>query len=66
MSTELQKIAANLASLNEIMTEVVAHTSPDGTFIGLVRDTLRNHSWALGFEFQGERVPEDRKTGNSG
>lgn len=47
-------ITANLASLNEIVTELAA-TSPDPEFRRQVRDLLRDHSWSLGIEFQGER-----------
>lgn len=48
-------IAANLASLNEVVTELVAASSPDPEYRRLVRDLLRDHSWSLGIEFQGER-----------
>jgi hypothetical protein len=53
----LQVIAGNLASLNEILTEITAAVSEDPQFVTLVRDTLRGHSHALGFRFQGERPP---------
>jgi len=54
-------VAANLASLNEIITEMV-QASADGTlaepeYAELVRDTLRQHSHSLGFKFQGESPP---------
>jgi hypothetical protein len=54
-------VMANLASLNEIVTELV-QASADGTraepeFAELVRDTLRQHTHALGFRFQGEIPP---------
>jgi hypothetical protein len=48
-------VGANLASLNEIITEMVARVSPDPAFAALVRDLLREHSWSLGYAFQGER-----------
>lgn len=59
MTSDLEKLAANLASLNEIVTELV-RASADGMradpeFAVLVRDTLREHSRALGYVFQGER-----------
>lgn len=54
-------VAANLASLNEIITEMV-QASADGTradteFAALIRDVLRQHSHSLGFKFQGESPP---------
>jgi hypothetical protein len=50
---DLQAIQANLASLNEIMAEVVAKISPEEhEFVDMVRTTLRDHSWAIGFTFQ--------------
>jgi hypothetical protein len=52
-------IAANLASLNEIVTELVQAGSPDPEFQRLVRDLLRDHSWALGVPFQGEAGNQD-------
>ena len=48
-------IAANLASLNEVITELTNVVSQDPEFRRLVRDLLRDHSWSLGIEFQGER-----------
>lgn len=47
-------IAANLASLNEIVAEMTAVVSGDPEFIALVRRTLRDHSHALGFKFEGD------------
>jgi hypothetical protein len=47
-------IAANLASLNEIMAEMTAVVSDDPGFATLVREALREHSHALGFSFQGD------------
>jgi hypothetical protein len=52
-------VKANLASLNEIIAELTAVVAEDPEFAELVRTTLRNHSWSLGFEFQGERAPAD-------
>jgi len=45
----------NLASLNEIMAEVVKAVSADPSFVTETRSVLRNHSHAIGFEFQGQR-----------
>ena len=59
MSDELLKIKANLASLNEIITEMVAVVGKDTDFNEMVRKVLRDHSWALGFEFQGQCPPAD-------
>ena len=53
-----RQLEANLASLNEVLAEMAAQFG-DASFGSTVRDTLRDHSWALGFEFQGERAPED-------
>jgi hypothetical protein len=47
-------IAANLASLNEIIAEMTAVVSDDPEFAALVRETLRDHSHALGFSFMGD------------
>jgi hypothetical protein len=64
MSTEsdyTDMMLRNLASINEILTEVVqalvveSNVSADQEFADLVRNTLRDHTYALGFEFQGER-----------
>ncbi len=46
-------IAANLASLNEIVTELTSVASRDPEFRDLVRNLLRDHSWSLGVAFQG-------------
>lgn len=43
---------AGVASLNEMMTEVVAAVSGDPEFVTLCRDTLRDSSHAFGFRFQ--------------
>lgn len=50
-------IAANLASLNEIVTEVTAAVSTDPGFAETVVTVLRDHTWKLGFEFQGTPAP---------
>lgn len=51
-------VAANLASLNEIVAEMtqalVGLGVGDQGFADLVRGTLRDHTHALGFEFQGD------------
>jgi hypothetical protein len=54
---DIAAIKANLASLNEVVAELVATHSNDLEFTNLVRGTLRQHSFDLGFEFQGERGP---------
>jgi hypothetical protein len=46
-------IGSNLASLNDIVMELVDSIS-DPAFAALVRDTLKAHSHALGYAFQGE------------
>jgi hypothetical protein len=54
----LAPVRANLASLNEVVTEMVTALAKEGIgdaeFAEVVRTTLRDHSWALGFEFQGQ------------
>lgn len=59
------EIAANLASLNEIIAEVTQaladHGLAETEFAKVTRNTLREHSHALGFEFAGEPVPADFK-----
>ena len=52
---DFDKIAANLASLNELAAELTAAVSDDPEFVQMTRTTLRDHSWSLGYEFQGER-----------
>ena len=51
--------SANLAALNEITTELVAATSDSPEFTALVHGVLRDCTWALGYEFQGQRPPAD-------
>ena len=54
-------VAANLDSLNEIITELAqalqtgAAVEPE--YAEIVRTTLRQHSHSLGFRFQGESPP---------
>ena len=54
-------VSANLASLNELITELVRAAADHGwtepEFADMVRDNLQNHSHALGFSFQG--IPPD-------
>lgn len=52
-------MAANLASLNEIVAELTAVVAGDPDFAQLVRNTLRDHSHKLGFQFQGEPPRSD-------
>jgi hypothetical protein len=59
MDDRTWELAKNLASLNEIVAEMVTATADDHEFAELVRNTLRDHSWAMGFEFQGQRPPAD-------
>lgn len=47
-------VAANLASLNEIVTELTAAVSDDPDFVAMVRELLRGHSYALGYRPHGE------------
>jgi hypothetical protein len=50
-----EDIAANLASLNEIIAEMTAKVSDDPEFTRGVKELLGDHSAALGYEFQGRR-----------
>jgi hypothetical protein len=54
-------IAKNLASLNEIVNALFSGLAlgetPDEAFCNLVFETLREHSWRLGFTFNEERPP---------
>lgn len=58
---DLEAIRGNLASLNEIVTEMVQALSDHGVgdqpFATLVREQLRDASWNLGYQFQGQGVP---------
>jgi hypothetical protein len=51
-------VGANLASLNEIIAEMMQALADHGVgeqeFADLVRVTLRDHSHSLGWAFQGE------------
>jgi hypothetical protein len=55
--------AANLASLNEIIAEMVQAmhmgTRPDGDFVALVGEELREHTWSLGYAFRGQEAPPE-------
>jgi hypothetical protein len=51
---DLEEIKANLASLNEVIGELVGAASADPAYRQMVRDTLRSHSRSLGFTFQEE------------
>ena len=63
MSANEDEVAKNLASLNELVTEMMfalaEHGVGDIEFARMARSTLRDHSWALGFDFQGEHPPLD-------
>lgn len=58
-----QAVAANLASLNELIAEVVGKlgdlSMADPAFVRMATDVLRGHSLALGYQFQGERFTWD-------
>jgi hypothetical protein len=53
-------VAANLASLNELVAEIVDEMTVRGIgdreFADLVTRTLREHTWSLGFEFREQRA----------
>jgi hypothetical protein len=53
------EVLSNLVSLNEIISAAFSGWAlgekPDEHFAQLVNDTLRDHSWRLGFEFNGSR-----------
>lgn len=54
----LPLLAANLASLNEVVAELAqarAITEDQQEWADVVCRSLREHSWSLGFEFQGQR-----------
>jgi hypothetical protein len=51
----VEHMAANLASLNEIIAELVAKVSDDPAFIEFTTGLLAGHSWSLGYTFQGQR-----------
>lgn len=50
---------ASLASLNEVVAEMAAVVSADPVFLDMVVGVLRDHTWKLGYEFQGTRAPAD-------
>jgi hypothetical protein len=56
-TASLDGIKANLASLNEIIAEMTAAVSHEAEFTEMVRGVLRDHSWKLGFTFQGQEPP---------
>ncbi len=53
------EVLANLASLNEIIAQLALTIShgwtPDPEMTKLIISTLRDHTWRLGFEFEGQR-----------
>lgn len=53
-AARLEAAFANLASLNDIIAELTAKVSDDREFTAMVRELLRGHSRALGFQFQGD------------
>lgn len=59
--TPADRVAANLASLNELCAEMITalagHGVSDEGFADMTQTVLRDHTWALGFEFQGVRPP---------
>jgi hypothetical protein len=59
MATSEQVIKAAIAQLNEILAEVVAKVAEDDEFALMACTHLKRASWALGFEFRGERGDPD-------
>lgn len=55
----LAEVTRNLASINEILMEVVDATA-EPEFAEVVRAMLSGHSWRLGFAFQGQGAPAGR------
>lgn len=51
------KVADNLVSLNEIFAELAAKVATDPAFLDMAVGVLRDHTWKLGYEFQGNRAP---------
>lgn len=51
LNEQVQNMAANLATLNDIVYALVCHVSDDPDFIELVKSVLKMHSRSLGFEF---------------
>jgi hypothetical protein len=56
---DIAAIKASLASLNDIVAELAQRVAgaSDYEFVELVAGILKQHSFDLGFEFQGERGP---------
>lgn len=56
LARTLDVVKQNLSALNEIVAELaVCAISAEAGWIAVVVKTLRDLSWSLGFEFQGER-----------
>lgn len=58
-SLVLDVIKANLASLNEIVNELISGLSQDPTFVQLAHDTLRDANWLLGYDFNDQKPEAD-------
>jgi hypothetical protein len=56
-SQQVSRLAANLASLNDIMAELTSVVSVDPGFTQMVHDLLKHHNWSLGYEWHGESAP---------
>lgn len=56
--SQLETVAANLASLNEIVAEILLSLergeAPDPEYVTVAVDVLRRHSHDLGYEFMGD------------
>jgi hypothetical protein len=65
-ANDAKAIKANLASLNDIVGELVAKESGSVEFARQVLGTLRSHSFDLGMEFRGERGPSSYDTFEAG
>jgi hypothetical protein len=50
-------VSQALAAANDLIPELTAAVSPDPGFTAMVCDIFRDCSWALGFEWRGERAP---------
>jgi hypothetical protein len=59
-------VIENLASLNELTTEIVAKVAEDAGFARDARNLLRRHSWRLGMLFQGEMGDPDAPAESAG
>lgn len=53
----LARVAANLASLNDVVAILAREVSDDPEFVKLVADTLAGHSAGLGFEHGSRAAP---------